>query len=209
VVYRENRLDLPSTVKKPTIFAVWNDLFHEAVSNDFIAGALRRMFDVDRHIYLILTKRADRMLERMGTLSARPHIWLGVTAENQKRAQERIPYLIEAPAAVRFVSVEPMLGPVDLNLMYARKPGVTTETLLDHLDWIICGPETGPGARPCHPGWVLELAAQCGEAHVPFFFKGWNRKGKRVIEPGWLQVPEAPPRSPRQRGEERQDEDGK
>jgi len=111
-----------------------------------------------------------------------PNVWLGVTAENQARADERIPILLQIPATVRFVSVEPMLGPVDLSLSdgvdlsmsvgTGLKPGKSY--LINSLDWVICGGETGPGARPMHPDWVRSLRDQCQAAGVPFFFKQWG-----------------------------------
>ena len=110
------------------------------------------------------------------------NVWLGVTAENQARADERIPILLQIPAAVRFVSVEPMLGPVDLP---EYLPPVTTKDFYakmlpdgridsgyrKKLDWVICGGETGPGARPMHPDWVRSLVLQCKNAGVPIFVK--------------------------------------
>lgn len=118
-----------------------------------------------------------------------PQVWLGVTAENQARADERIPVLLEVPAAVRFVSVEPMLGLVDLscylswqyhvNLPEEERPRAMAEHWagmhrLTKLDWVICGGETGPGARPMHPDWVRGLRDQCQAAGVPFHFKSWG-----------------------------------
>lgn len=105
------------------------------------------------------------------------NLWLGVTAENQARADERIPLLLETPAAVRFVSIEPMLGPVDLEryievgLMKGKYPKYK---LLPTLGWVIAGGETGPGARPMHPDWARSLRDQCAAAGVPFFFKSWG-----------------------------------
>jgi protein gp37 len=89
-----------------------------------------------------------------------PNVWLGVSAENLRAADERIPLLLRAPAAVRFVSIEPMLGPVDLTRWFSR------------LDWVICGGKTGRGARPMHPDWARSLRDECAAAGVPFFFKG-------------------------------------
>lgn len=156
------------------------------------------------HTFMVLTKRPERIPEWLSWLGHYwtgdspvninleaeghfgKHIWFGVTAENQARADERIPILLQIPAAVRFVSVEPMLGPVDLNkYLYPhrlcdghsawqcdedcpRRPG---------LDWVICGGETGPGARPMHPDWVRGLRNQCQAAGVPFFFKSWGDWG--------------------------------
>jgi protein gp37 len=101
------------------------------------------------------------------------NIWLGVTAEDQLRADERIPLLLQAPAAIRFVSIEPMLGPVDLRQAHemAYDHGVPATR---RLSWVICGGETGPGARPVHPDWVRDLRDQCVAAGVPFFFKKWG-----------------------------------
>ena len=206
----EKNLDLPLRVKKPTVFAIWNDLFHEDVPFEYITQVFDVMcscsFDAMcsmeiGHTFMVLTKRPERiekwlcwMRESWSedsptnvTLEIEGHfgkgIWLGVTAENQQRADERIPILLQIPAAVRFVSVEPMLGPVDLS-EYLPIPGLpirvhwNRETLEnDHLlplNWVICGGETGPGARPMRRDWVRALLTQCKKAGVPFFFKSWG-----------------------------------
>lgn len=104
-----------------------------------------------------------------------PHIWLGVTAENQQRADERIPTLLQIPAAVRFVSVEPMLGPVDLDQYLPVIVGHNRyHWERGDLDWVICGGESGPGARPMNPDWVRRLRDQCVYGGIPFFFKQWG-----------------------------------
>jgi protein gp37 len=105
------------------------------------------------------------------------NVWIGATAENQQQADKRIPLLLQIPAAVRFVSLEPMLGPVDLTklvrLMYGGKPcWPCSESMLFGLDWVICGGETGPGARPFNVMWARSLRDQCKAAGVPFFYKG-------------------------------------
>ena len=111
-----------------------------------------------------------------------PNVWLGVTAENQEEADKRIPLLLQTPAAKRFVSVEPMLGEIDLakylpsqnrvqSTIFSAEKNGTVPILLD---WVICGGESGPGARPVHPGWVRGLRDQCQGAGVPFFFKSWG-----------------------------------
>jgi protein gp37 len=91
-----------------------------------------------------------------------PHVWLGVSVEDQKRADERIPDLLHTPAAVRFISAEPLLGSIDL------------QGAVPALDWVIVGGESGPGARPMHPDWARSIRDQCGAAGVPFFFKQWG-----------------------------------
>ena len=99
------------------------------------------------------------------------HVWLGVSAEDQVRADERIPDLLATPAAIRFVSAEPLLGPIDLGLLQADLPINAWLTWLDGLHWIIAGGESGPHARPMHPDWARSLRNQCTAAGVPFFFK--------------------------------------
>ena len=114
-----------------------------------------------------------------------PGLWLGVTAENQEQADKRIPILLQIPATVRFVSVEPMLGPIVLRRKAVNDNEIVQAALMGRLDeysrpiergidWIICGGESGPGARPIHPDWARSLRDQCQAAGVPFFFKQWG-----------------------------------
>lgn len=204
VTYHPDKLDEPLRWRKPSRIFVCSmgDLFHEGVDD----GLLCRVFDVmavaEHHTFLILTKRPARMREFFARCvhGNFQNIWLGVTAENQQRADERIPILLQIPAAERFVSVEPMLGPVDLSsylgdLYYCEKhgrlcpEGVTyandREAVLckychqpveitTPLNWVICGGETGPGARPMRRNWVRSLRDQCQQAGTPFFFKSWG-----------------------------------
>jgi protein gp37 len=102
------------------------------------------------------------------------NIWLGVTAEDQQRANERVPVLLSIPAAKRFVSVEPMLEKIDLVNVFGDRSPVTGGQQLGYIDWVICGGESGPGARPMHPDWARFLQIQCKTATVPFFFKQWG-----------------------------------
>jgi protein gp37 len=114
-----------------------------------------------------IAHRADEILD--GDHWPLPNVWLGVSAEDQKTADERIPYLLQTPAAVRFVSCEPLLGPVQMSPQWMYN---------DHgwetLDWVIAGGESGPGARPMHPQWAKSIKDQCQAADVPFFFKQWG-----------------------------------
>lgn len=164
-------LNLPAQVKKPTTFAVWNDLFHKDVPLYFTADTWLKMNATPHHTYLILTKRAENMARLLHGYGCPPHIWLGVTAENQEMADLRIPELMKC-AANLYVSVEPMLGYVDLRRwLYGFDMPITAG-----LDWVICGPETGKHKRPCDSAWIEDLYAQCKEAGVPFFDKrkvGW------------------------------------
>ena len=157
-----------------------SDLFHPDVPDIFINRLLYLMeVGAPQHQYLILTKRPDRMRNYFKGVSPAKNIWLGVSVEDQKTADERIPLLLQTPAAVRFVSAEPLLDPVDLSaylplaksdirgLVYSPVGG-------PFLDWIICGGESGPHARPMHPDWARSLRDQCFAAGVPFFFKQWG-----------------------------------
>lgn len=184
---RIDNLDLPLKTKKPTVWALWNDLFHEDVPFDFVDMAFRVMYETSQHVFFVLTKRPERMLKYMTRpplddeprLLPMEHVWLGVTAENQEQAAKRIPILLRIPAAKRYVSIEPMLGPVSLNIMDAL--GVHDDGPGPSLDWVICGGESGPGARPIHPYWALSLRDQCATAGVPFFFKQWGEWVPEIV----------------------------
>jgi protein gp37 len=206
---RMDNLSLPFRVNKPTAFAIWNDLFHKNVSDNFIAHAFQYMWSCDQHRFFVLTKRPERMLAVMELVEMAfatsemdfpaDNVWLGVTAENQEQADKRIPILLQIPAAKRYVSIEPMLGPVDLdsNLGGTRWIGGQRGCAGMHrgigsadcpkephhhhddrckpgIDWVICGGESGPGARPMHPDWARSLRDQCQAACVPFLFKQWG-----------------------------------
>ncbi|HBV97426.1 MAG: hypothetical protein JL50_08355 [Peptococcaceae bacterium BICA1-7] len=128
------------------------------------------------------------------------NLWLGVTAEDQRAADERIPILLQIPAAIRFVSVEPMLGSIRLDKQFTKltkegKPAYPCdENYLFDLDWVICGGESGPSARPMHPDWLRNLKNQCMVAGVPFFFKQWGEwksfYDRDIDDPDWQNVPE-------------------
>lgn len=152
----------------------------------------------NQHTFMLLTKRPELMKEFMvnyyaDNIDTLSNVWLGVTVCNQQEANEKIPVLMATPAAKRFVSIEPMLGPVDLkeisfkhsagffgdalqwhHLPHCRREELQNGAVYPSLDWVICGGETGPGARPMHPDWIRSLRDQCQGAKVPFFFKGWG-----------------------------------
>ncbi|MEN6414356.1 MAG: phage Gp37/Gp68 family protein [Veillonellales bacterium] len=209
VTVHHDRLDQPLHWTKPSKIFVCSmaDLFHDDVSFNFIHEIWDIMKACPQHTFLILTKRPKKMketleriysLERLGWAKGFwNHVWLGVTAENQEQADKRIPILLQIPAAKRFVSVEPMLGTVNLNryIMPSQKAKGTLfnapielsgKDLADlvgfhSLDWIICGGESGPGARPVHPDWVRSLRDQCKMSGTAFLFKQWGE---------WAQVGE-------------------
>ncbi len=158
-------VDAPLRWKKPAIIFVnsMSDLFHEEIPEDFIARVFETMRRASWHIFQVLTKRSRRLLELSGRLPWAPNIWMGVTVELSKY-YFRIDDLVRVPAAVRFVSLEPMLGPMP-------------DLPLEGIDWVIVGGESGPKARPMRREWVLDVLAQCRRAGVPFFFKQWGGSG--------------------------------
>lgn len=206
----EERLGDPARWKKPRRVFVnsMSDLFHKDVPVDFIANVFAVMEIENRHTYMVLTKRPDRMLEVLtseefwneyrecidvltersftGYYYPQNNVWLGVSVENQKSADERIPLLLQTPAEVRFVSCEPLIGPVKLAEylpVYDPTQHYARPDHQDKLDWVIAGGESGPGARPCHPDWARGLRDVCTLAQVPFFFKQMNVNGKMVKLP--------------------------
>lgn len=125
--------------------------------------------------WLLLTKRIGNvptMLAEVGVDHLPPHVWLGITVVNQEEADRDIPKLILAPATIRFLSIEPLLGPVILRPEW-----------LEHIDWVIVGGESGPGARPMHPDWARSLRDQCAAAGVPFLFKQWGEWNSAMPRP--------------------------
>jgi len=190
VMLHPDRLEEPLRWRKPrTVFVVsMGDLFHQQVSDSIINHVFHVMVNqAPQHTYIVLTKRAERMADFLQTTrwldrglleGPTKNVWLGVTVENQHWADERIPYLLATPAAVRFVSAEPMLGPVDPfdvdgHIAVQMEEANARESLYpaDVIDWVICGAETGPGARPMDLSWARDLRDQCKAAGVPFFFK--------------------------------------
>ena len=182
VTCHPDALELPLKWKKPQMIFVnsMSDLFHKAVPAEFIGEIFFTMNQARWHTFQILTKRADRLRQLAPRLKWTSNIWMGVTVENQKHV-DRIDRLREVPAAVRFLSLEPLLGPLP-------------ELDLSHIDWVIVGGESGPGARPMDPAWVLDLRDQCLNAGVAFFFKQWGgvrkKKAGRLLEKRtWDQMP--------------------
>jgi len=176
----EERLLDPIKWKRPRRIFVnsMSDLFHSRVPLDWIQRVFEIMLRAPRHIFQVLTKRHERMgdlLPQVRLLDGRrwpdepaKHIWIGVSVEDQVRADERIPVLARSPAAVRFLSVEPLIGPVRLC------------GLLDGISWVIAGCESGPGARDMDPDWARQVRDDCVSARVPFFLKQMTLNGKVV-----------------------------
>jgi protein gp37 len=173
-----DRLYQPLHWRKPRRIAVclMGDLFHEEVPSDFCLRIWQTMhsWPCPLHTFFILTKRPKWMRAFVKSYWSGGNIWLGVSVENQTTADERIPILLGTPAAHCWVSIEPMLGPVILR---------------SRLDWVICGGESGPGARPMDPDWARSVRDQCRDAGVPFFMK---QMSKRAPIPDDLMVREFP-----------------
>jgi protein gp37 len=160
-----------------------SDLFHDAVPAAFILRLFAVMGRANWHCFQILTKRAERLVDLSPRLPWASHIWMGVSVE-QRRYLSRIDALRQTGAQVKFLSLEPLLGPLpDLDLQ--------------RIDWVIVGGESGPGARPMDPAWVLDVRDQCQRAHIPFFFKQWGgvhkKQAGRLLEGRtWDEMPVLP-----------------
>lgn len=179
----------PLKWKKPTRVFVnsMSDLFHDGVPDDTIDEIFDIMAQTQQLTYQLLTKRPDRMMRYISFNYdiPLPNVWLGVSVEDQQRADERIPLLLDTPAAVRFISAEPLLGPLDLlqrescgdcDPCYGGRPdrcavGSYFVGLLGGLDWVIVGGESGPGKRPVDLEWMRSIRDQCKAANVPLFVK--------------------------------------
>lgn len=167
------KLNAPLSWRSPRRIFVnsMSDLFHDQVPDDFIAEVAEVMVQANWHTYQILTKRSVRMAEllrtRLSFAAEERHIWWGVSVEDRRYGLPRIEDLRSAPAATRFLSVEPLLE--DLGVMNLSK-----------IHWVIVGGESGHGARPMERDWVVSIRTQCRENRVPFFFKQWGGARKSV-----------------------------
>lgn len=212
VTLHPDRLDQPLRMRKPARIFVdsMGDLFHPSVPFWFIDEVWLTITTAKQHIFMVLTKYPGRLLEWTEAAATAldcpaeqiwpSHVYLGVSAENQERAEERIPTLLRVPAAVHFVSLEPLLGPVSLSLYLGETrccrsrsdgqhcncwyDGKTCHFCGEHgsIDWVVCGGETGPGARPVHPDWIRAIRDQCKSFRTAFHFKAW---GDWAPHPAW------------------------
>jgi protein gp37 len=188
----------PSKKKKPLIIGLqfMGDLFHDSISHWLIDEVFDSMMLARWHTYIMLTKRPENIGSFLDNATPgqrkffQEKIWLGVTAENQEQADKRITVLLQIPAAVHFVSIEPMLSEIDIS-RWTINHGYSNSELKEiqlsgaipfggyvhggtGLDWVVLGGETGPGARPMHPDWVRSIRDQCHSAGTSFFFKQWG-----------------------------------
>jgi protein gp37 len=224
VVLHPERLDHPLKWKDSRRIFVnsMSDLFHENVPAPYITSIFRVMGQAPQHTFQVLTKRPERMhslvrrwtdryavrMLEEGDVAGqwpRPNVWLGVSAEDQKTANERIPLLTQTPAVVRFLSCEPLLAPIDLckaaGASADHTHGTSCTGWLENLHWVIVGGESGPRHRPMDLDWVRDLRDQCLTAGVAFFFK---QVGGRTPKAGgreldgriWDEMPRLEPARP-------------
>ena len=178
----EHVLEMPLRWRKPQIILVnsMSDLFHEDVPLEFILKVFDVMTRASHHQFQVLTKRSERLLELSPRLPWSLNVWMGISVENSDYLF-RIEHLRQTDAKIKFVSLEPLLGPIqDLDL--------------DDIDWVIAGGESGPKARLMDPDWVRKIRIQCLSANVPFFFKQWGgvnkkRNGRILDGKTWGQMP--------------------
>jgi protein gp37 len=183
VTLHDHILELPLRWKQPRAIFVnsMSDLFHKDVPFDFISQIFDVMHRASHHRFQILTKRSDRLLKLSTRLTWPQNVWMGVTVESEDYVF-RIDHLRETDAAIKFISFEPLLGPIH-------------EINLAGIDWVIVGGESGPKARPMKPQWAAEIRDQCVASNIPFFFKQWggiNKKksGRTLDGRTWDERPE-------------------
>lgn len=164
----EDQLNIPYTWKSAKIVFVnsMSDLFHKDIPLDFIKKVFKVMNDNPNHVFQVLTKRAERLYEVQKELKWTHNIWMGVSVENEL-VIDRIDYLRKTKARVKFLSCEPLIGP--LNNLDLKK-----------IDWVIVGGESGHKPRPMDADWVLDIQEQCNKADVAFFFKQWGGRNKKA-----------------------------
>jgi protein gp37 len=178
-----DQVELPLRWKRPRRVFVnsMSDLFHKDIPDTFIESVFRTMARAHWHVFQVLTKRAERLPNIAATLPWPDNVWLGVSVENAEYTT-RIDHLRKIPASIRFLSLEPLLGPIPrLNL--------------DRIDWVIVGGESGLQHRKPDPAWIRDLRDQCVRAGVPFFFKQWGgpiaKSGGRVLDGRtWDEMPD-------------------
>lgn len=182
VTLHEHVLDAPLRWRQPrTIFVnSMSDIFHKDIPFDFIAKVFDVMRKASHHRFQVLTKRSSRLAALAGRLPWPDNVWMGVTVENADYIS-RIDDLRNTDATIKFISCEPLLGPIP-------------RLALDGIDWVIVGGESGPGARPMNREWAIDIRDQCLAAEVPFFFKQWggvNKKlaGRKLENKTWDQMP--------------------
>lgn len=194
-----DRLDVPRKWREPRRVFVnsMSDLFHADIPDGFVRECFQVMLKEDQHVYQILTKRPSRATrfltsvarDLIGPTGLPTHIWIGTSVENQS-VDYRIRHLSDVPASIRFLSCEPLIGPLDLS-------GFLQPLGNERIHWVIVGGESGPQARPVDPEWIRVIRDQCRSSSTPFFFKQWGGKtpkagGRKLDGETWSEYPEIP-----------------
>lgn len=182
ITVHKDHLDLPKRWSAPRVIFVnsMSDLFHPAVPDSFIANVFCVMRDTPHHTYQVLTKRSKRLMSIGRTLDWPDNVWMGVSVEDD-RYKFRAAHLLRTPAITKFLSIEPLIGPVgELNL--------------NGIHWVIVGGESGPHARPVRREWIADIRDQCMSVRVPFFFKQWGGRtpkagGRELDGRTWSELP--------------------
>lgn len=182
ITVHEDKFWVPFKWKKPRRVFVcsMSDLFHKDIPCRIQDQIMAIIMLNERHVFQVLTKRpkiAEQFFEQRRTIPS--NLWFGVSAENQKRGDERIPPLLEISAAIRFVSLEPLLEPIDLDRINLSVSGTSWRVL----DWVIIGCESGPGRRECKIEWIRDIVRQCQEANVAVFVKQISINGRVSHDP--------------------------
>lgn len=185
VTLHHDLIDTPKRWRKPRRIFVnsMSDLFHEEVPLEFIQQVFETMQACSHHVFQVLTKRSERLQALSDALPWPSNVWMGVSVEDA-RVLSRVSHLVNVPAKVRFLSCEPLIGPLE-GLM------------LQGIDWVIVGGESGPGARPMSPDWVHDIRRKCDDAQVAFFFKQWggiqkHRTGREINGQTYDAMPDWP-----------------
>ena len=176
-------LDEPLKWREPRLVFVnsMSDLFHKSVPTEFIQSVFEVMNQASQHTFQVLTKRPSRVSQLNGKVNWTPNTWMGVSIESEKWI-DRLDILKSTDAQIKFLSLEPLLGPL---------PSLD----LNGIDWVITGGESGPGARPMDPDWVRDIRDNCVQSEVPFFFKQWGgvfkkRTGRTLDNRTWDEMPD-------------------
>ena len=182
VTLQPDILELPLRWKRPRMIFVnsMSDLFHQDVPTTYITECFAAMERASQHTFQVLTKRPERAADMANSVPWPANVWMGTSVENEDYVP-RIRSLARIPASIRFLSLEPLLGPVP------RLP-------LGGIDWVIVGGESGPGARPMQAAWVFQIRDRCSQSGVPFFFKQWggvhkSKAGRELDGQVWSEMP--------------------
>jgi protein gp37 len=184
VKFNLHLLEKAAKVKKPHVYAIWNDLYHEKISLMQLTNAFHTMNKAEHHTFLVVTKRPEKFFYPVSSMKFPPHIWHIVTCEDQEQADKRIPHLLRIPGK-RGIIIEPMLGTISFDHICIDASTENNQGDVrswSDIDQVILGPENGPGKRPFNESWAESVKQQCKAAGVPFYRKD-TEEGALVWRP--------------------------